>query len=1206
MRWLLTIAIVLCAETAAPAGPSADSAVQAVEVVGLEPTVLFPHGEPLVQIARLTVINRTKGVLRATVDVAMAGCPRSRQTIGSVAPGRSTHDVRIPDIGSPRKLKIEVRPAAGAPAAVYETTWQPQRHWVVYIVKSAHTDLGYEKAEFIKRSELARYVDDALAITDATWSLPDASRYRWTIEHLFWFNGCGDVRPWSWVRRLVDEYIKPGKTALEAPYCGMHTHWQGLEQLCRSMYWSRRHMRDRFGLDMPLYYIVDNPSVAWPAAQAWALAGGRYVVDCRQGWRTGGKDAFRHTGVPRVFWWVGPDGRHKVLFAYTTHYAIWKDVVQAEYDKMLTLVPAKLRAVENGAYGPYPYDLLLAPSYRDHDPPHKEESDHVVEWNKHWRYPELRIDDPARFMAEMERRYGDRIPTLRGDMNNYSADYSAANSDLFGRKRAAALRLATAEGLASVARLVDPAYPLDQPAVDRAYRRLCEFDDHTWPTGPAPCDFNETNFGLFKLEGARKAARIADGEIERALGALTSRIPFEGPSLVVFNPLAHARTDVASVPLGALGEKPQDVVLRDAQTGKPIPCQIDGDRLVLLARDVPPFGYKTYAIGRGGAPGEAPAGELKAGGAVLENRFYRVTFDRATGAVTSIFDKELGRELVDASAPHRFNQLIYDHRVSKTGTLGFQASPTSATLVPGKPGPVLATMDVESSEPKSGAEIRQRITLYRDVKRVDIANDLRRVRAIWGDDRTFGRQWGNVGPRYKDNVFLAFPLAVPGATIRAEYAIGTVRPHDDQLRLGSHDFLCVQQYVDSSNADYGVTWTTREAPTVHLGAIRYNQFSNTYKPEKPWLYSYAMSNRLAGLVWHHPDRACARLHYTLTSHAGAWPEGGASSYGWERGNPLIAAVVGKPGKGSLPPVSSFVSVDAPNVQMAVLKPSAQLGRGFVLRLVETEGRPQSDVHVRLPAFRLARAVACDLVENDQEPLALGAEGRGFSLRMHAYQVATVRLVPEGKPPGKVTGIEATAQSDKAVRLTWPAVEGAACYNVHRLPGPGEPPLLEDLVAQTNRTTYLDDWLDLDTAYHYRVVAVGPGNLAGQPGDEVTARTKAQNVSPPGPVRDVVAIERTCRRVSLTWRSSRESDVGAYEVFRGERPDFPLDDAHRVEVVSKPAPHVRQWYIDAEVHPATTYYYRVVAVDRHKRRSPPSAPAVLTLCDDPGPPQPDGE
>ena len=156
MRWLLTVAIVLSAETAALAGPSADSAVQAVQIAGLEPTVLFPHGEPLVQIARLTVINLTKGVLSMTVDVAMAGCPRSRQTVESVAPGRSTHDVRIPDISSPRKLKIEVRPAAGA-AAVYETTWQPQRHWVVTIVKSAHTDLGYEKAEFIKRSELAQY-----------------------------------------------------------------------------------------------------------------------------------------------------------------------------------------------------------------------------------------------------------------------------------------------------------------------------------------------------------------------------------------------------------------------------------------------------------------------------------------------------------------------------------------------------------------------------------------------------------------------------------------------------------------------------------------------------------------------------------------------------------------------------------------------------------------------------------------------------------------------------------------------------------------------------------------------------------------------------------------------------------------------------------------------------------------------------------------
>ena len=44
----------------------------------------------------------------------------------------------------------------------------------------------------------------------------------------------------------------------------------------------------------------------------------------------------------------------------------------------------------------------------------------------------------------------------------------------------------------------------------------------------------------------------------------------------------------------------------------------------------------------------------------MENRFYRLTFNPRTGALASIWDKELGRELVDQSAPHQFNEYLYE------------------------------------------------------------------------------------------------------------------------------------------------------------------------------------------------------------------------------------------------------------------------------------------------------------------------------------------------------------------------------------------------------------------------------------------------------------------------------------------------------------------------------------------------------------------
>ena len=44
---------------------------------------------------------------------------------------------------------------------------------------------------------------------------------------------------------------------------------------------------------------------------------------------------------------------------------------------------------------------------------------------------------------------------------------------------------------------------------------------------------------------------------------------------------------------------------------------------------------------------------------VIENKYYRITIDAQSGAIQSIFDKELQRELVDTASPYRFGQYLY-------------------------------------------------------------------------------------------------------------------------------------------------------------------------------------------------------------------------------------------------------------------------------------------------------------------------------------------------------------------------------------------------------------------------------------------------------------------------------------------------------------------------------------------------------------------
>ena len=79
-------------------------------------------------------------------------------------------------------------------------------------------------------------------------------------------------------------------------------------------------------------------------------------------------------------------------------------------------------------------------------------------------------------------------------------------------------------------------------------------------------------------------------------------------------------------------------------------------RVRFLAAAVPPVGYKLYAIKP--IKKQWPASE-EIHGNTLENEFYRVTLDPASGSIASIFDKQLGRELVDPSTPYKFGQYLY-------------------------------------------------------------------------------------------------------------------------------------------------------------------------------------------------------------------------------------------------------------------------------------------------------------------------------------------------------------------------------------------------------------------------------------------------------------------------------------------------------------------------------------------------------------------
>ncbi len=1164
--------------------PSAHLAAESLRIVQLEPTVLFPRAEPLSQVAHLSVFNPGPETVTAELVVTIDGHPSGSALPLELPSGLSRHDALIPDLSEEKDVTIEIRQNE-SPLARHTQRWRPQRKWKVFIVKSSHEDIGYEDFLWKKQKEIADFIDLGRRLSTPGPAAGDTSEraiggFRYWMESLLFTRYYAEERSEVALRELIENAVKPGILPMSGTPNGLHAHWMDYEELARTTYPGRRAYKDRFGLDLDTFAIVDNPSFSWASCQVLAQAGFKYAVRFGQWWRTGKNNDYKTTRVPSVFWWQAPDGKSRLLYAWRPHYGLsfWfgqTDKVYADLTELGAInVQRELSAIESGEkLGPYPWNSLLVSSYQDHETP-AWNNRALRQWRDKYRYPDIRVGDPRDFMVEMEKDHGDQLPVLSGDLNNFSADYATIDPDSQGRKRRAARLLPLAEGLATAASLRQPTFILPPAEVDHAYQRLHDYDEHSWPTKPPARDVHQFNAQWGKLLEGDRALADAERLFDRSLSALAAQVATgRDRELMVVNPLAHPRSDLVFT------TEPVDQVFDD-KTGQWLPVQTlaNGQR-VFVASDIPAFGYRTFRLPAQPGP-SAPSSGLSAQGNRIENEFYTITFDPASGAVTSIRDRELNRELIDPEAPYQFNQLVWVSKKTGESIEGKMYAPRTGAKLVTKTGPVAAEM-IATLEDKTlgGAVLTQTVRIYTGVKRIDVINELRHV-GVLSSPRS--------SDRYKENIFYAFPLKVDHFTHRAEYAGGVVRPYDDQLRWGSHDYLCANRWVDVSNADHGVTMAVHNAPIVHFGEIRYNAFSVDYKPSSSHLYGYVWSNRMDGLATLCPDDMNARVEYSFTSHAGDWNSGAASRLGWTVASPLVTRILPANQKGlSADKSSSFLAVDSPHVQVTVLKESAAPGRGWIVRLVETAGRP-TVVHLDASRFSPVEAVLCDMVENDGEALPLNA-GK-IRLSIAPFSFATVRIKGATPATGHVDGLRVEASADDRVRLHWNATPGASHYHVFRSVDPDEPPTAYSLVGRVKDTGFLDTGLNLDTAYHYYVAAVSPGNQQGALSAKLTTRTGNKNVSPPSVVPELGIVRQAPNRLMVCWRKSPESDVARYFVYRDTQPNFDLERSKPIAQVA-PSGFYLEHYVDETVAAGRTYYYQVVAEDwasNRQTRSPVAA------------------
>ena len=952
----------------------------------VKPTVFYRQkGGQSYEVIDVTVTT-TKKLNSGQVDLSVGKEHFRADLRGENDFGQERLEFEIPEFS--RQIPASVTIHASGKAYRSSTMITPERKWTIYFVPHAHLDIGYTDYQ-AKVAELqSRNIDKLLAFLPKHPEMRFSLDGSWVVQNYFATRN-------EETRTAFLRYVREGKIGVPAQYANLLTGYASLEELIRSLLYTHGVHRKE-GVPFDYANITDVPSVTWSYPSVLNTSGIKYFAEATNSDR-GPIVLFGKWNEKSPFWREGPDGS-KVLMANTRQYSqLWFVCdLPPQVDNCRQGLPAFLQQFSAPDYKPDA--VLMFGSQLENTDARLSEPDFVAKWNAAYAYPKFVLSTFPGYFHYIEQKYGSQLATVKGDGGPYWEDGVGSDGKNTAIDRNSQSQAVSAEELSTVSRYVNPSLGVPRQQLERIWTNLLLYAEHTWDSWDSVYrpDSQESVAQLATKDQYAQESRQAINALAReSLSQIAYRIHMPSGSLLVFNSLSWVRSGLVELDLGT------DMMLTEYSAKTPVPFEIlsegAGYRHVrFLAKDVPAMGFKCYSLqerqekeGNAAAGAKEPA-ETTDG--VVENAYYRVQADASTGAVKSIFDKQLHRELVDSSSPYRFNQYLYVEGGGKTATqivymrkslpfADLKITPSSGGRIVGwKKTPFGQVLTVEAAGVHTPS-IRTEIVLYDGEKKIEFVNHITKDPV-----------------REKEAVYFAFPVAAPKPSFQYEIQNGWVDPSTDMLEGAGLEWFSVGHWVKASAGDWDVAIVPLDAPLVTLGDINRGVWPTRFAPKSSTIFSYVFNN-----YWHTNYRAeqggAATFRYVMTSGPSLMPEelarfGRAEMTPLEMDEVIDQDKVGNPDQPLQPVPMSFLQLDAPGVVVENWK-SAEDGNGTVLRLLETAGTV-SKATLRFPLLRLQHAWLCTAMEDDVKEIPV--EDSSLNLTLEPHQIVTLRILAQFQRP----------------------------------------------------------------------------------------------------------------------------------------------------------------------------------------------------------------
>ena len=492
------------------------------------------------------------------------------------------------------------------------------------------------------------------------------------------------------------------------------------------------------------------------------------------------------------------------------------------------------------------------------------------------------------FLSLFIEKYNDGLEIIRGDLTSpWDINYQG-EAKLFKKYRWTQHNILSAEKLSSLNSLLNMKNVSFTNEIDNIYELLLNFSGHGSGLEYGYGSPEDNRLAVEYREDYVQSAYLGTkGLLEKGIYRLTkSEESFEGPGIVVFNPLSWSHNQVVKVNFRKEGNLNYSV--KDLTTNTTLPSVWSGHSLIFISDSLPSFGYNKYRLFQAASAETKTEGDLAGLDLSIENEFYKIEIDKRSQNIKSIISKTNSKDIINHSNQLGFNIPLVERFQIGENFSSIDSIKSDIVIIHNSP--VYEELKITR---KNHLFEETRYTLYKNINRIDITQKL------------------NLSTLSQASTIEEYAVAIPVNINQRNYKLellgGFADPSKDIMRGNQSDAFSIRRVVAIYNDMESIYIALRDSRIVKIISSDdggktlllslYNNFPESWN-----------RNEI--------NKGYFEISYSLMYDDNTIDYSQANRFGWEVNT---ETVLRNSWFKSEPTSASYLSIDNPNIMLLTLR-----------------------------------------------------------------------------------------------------------------------------------------------------------------------------------------------------------------------------------------------------------------------------------------------